>query len=98
MAAREEQQDNEADESNTLALWLAAVRAGHLKLGDKAPPSWREGLHYSRHASNTFRKGEIVVSVRSNGDRTIATVDKVKGRSALELVVGCALCFISCLI
>jgi len=88
MAAGEGKKEYAEEESTALDVWLAAVRAGHLKLGDKAPSSWHEGVHYSRAASNTFRKGEIVVSVRSNGDRTIATVEKVKNRSALELVVG----------
>ena len=73
---------------DALAVWLASVRRGHFKLGDKVPDKWLEGLHYSRHPTHLFALGETVVAERSNGERTLAKVDKVKEGGSLELVVG----------
>lgn len=80
----------EAEEvtQDALALWLAAVRAGHLRLGDKVPDSWRDGLHYVRDKSNSFSNGDTVVVTRSNGERRIATVEKLQKENAVELLVG----------
>ena len=77
------------DNQNALACWLAAVRDGKLKLGDKIPASWREGLHFTLDPSHEFRPGEIVVALRSNGERTVAKIGKVMdGAAAVELAVG----------
>jgi hypothetical protein len=73
---------------DALAVWLASVRRGHFKLGDKVPDKWREGLHYSRHPTHVFALGETVVAMRSNGQRTLAKVDNVKDGGSVELVVG----------
>lgn len=80
----------EAEEGtqDALALWLAAVRVGHLRLGDRVPDSWRDGLHYVRDKSNSFSNGDTVVVTRSNGERRIATVEKLRAENAVDLLVG----------
>ena len=85
---RQTEEEEEENAQNALALWLAAVRAGKLKLGDKVPATWREGLHYVRSGKHVFSCGETVIAIRSNGDRTIATIDEVKEGGAVELIVG----------
>lgn len=42
-------------------------------------------VFYNKHIVTS---GETVVALRSNGERTVATIEKVKANGILDLVVG----------
>ncbi|KAJ1484935.1 hypothetical protein T484DRAFT_1893529 [Baffinella frigidus] len=70
------------------------VRAGSLNVGDEIPRLCKQGTHFVYNPDNTFKEGEAVVAVRSNGQRTLARVasivnDEARGGAGhFEITVG----------